>query len=199
MNESIGKGAIIMSKLSVRDMAMAALFAALLAVSGRFEINIGPAPITLQTMVVMLAGSVLGPRLGAISMVVFIALAAAGAPVLAGGTGGLARLAGPTGGYIFSWPLAAIVIGVLVRKLSAKGGPAVWKVALAHIVGGILLVHLIGFPWLLAVTKLPFDKGLTIAFLPFMPGDLAKAVIGAAVAMSVYRSIPALRPKTQSA
>ncbi|WP_241154309.1 biotin transporter BioY [Staphylospora marina] len=187
-----------MSKLTVKDMALAALFAALMAVSGRLSFDIGPAPITLQTLVVMLAGSVLGPRLGFISMVVFIALAAVGAPVLAGGEGGLAKLVGPTGGYIVSFPVAAFVIGLLMRTLSARGGASLWKAVVSHLLGGILVVHVIGLPWLLAVTGLPLEKGMAVALLPFLPGDLAKAVLGAFIAVSVYRAVPGLSPARTS-
>ena len=95
--------------LLLRNMIVAAMFAALVAVVGQLQIPL-PIPITLQTMVVMMAGSVSGARWGAVSMGVFLLLVAFGAPLLAGGKGGMAVLAGPTGGYVWSWVLAAWLI-----------------------------------------------------------------------------------------
>jgi biotin transport system substrate-specific component len=181
---------------SVRNMTLMALFAALLAVSGAFSIQFGPAPITLQTMVVMLAGSVLGAQRGFISMLVFIALVAVGAPVLSGGKGGLVALFGPTGGYILSWPFAAWLIGFLVEKWGKKDGVKAWHLVAAHIIGGIALVHLFGFPWLVLSFHLPLNMDTFMkAFLIFMPGDFLKAFAAAPVALALYRAMPSLKPK----
>lgn len=181
--------------LSVRDMTLIALFTALLAVSGLFEIPIGPAPITLQTLVVMLAGSLLGAKRGVVSIAVFIGLAAAGAPILAGGSGGLAKVIGPTGGFIFSWLLAVLVIHWLVKILSRQGRLSLWKLVLAHIVGGILVIDLIGIIWLVTYLHLPFNLATVSGYLlAFLPGDLAKAIVASLVAQTMYRVLPELRP-----
>jgi biotin transport system substrate-specific component len=179
------------SILRVRDMTWMAMFVALLAISGMFSIPVGPVPITLQTLVVMLAGSVLGAKRGFVSMVVFILLAAVGAPVLSGGGGGIASLLGPTGGYIFSWPFAAFFIGWIIEKW----GSAVWKLMVAHIIGGIVLVHLVGFSWLVSYLHLPLNmKTFITSLFIFLPGDLVKAVVAAPVASAVYKAVPTLRP-----
>jgi biotin transport system substrate-specific component len=183
------------NRQTVRDMTWIALFTALLAVSGQFQIPVGPVPITLQPLVVMLAGSLLGAKRGAISMAVFIGLAAAGAPVMAGGTGGLAKLVGPTGGYVFSWLLAVCVIGWLVQKMARHGQIALWQLILAHLIGGVAVVHAIGFAWVVTYLNLPLTMGtLSASLLIFLPGDIAKAVVGAIAAQAMYRAVPALRP-----
>lgn len=187
------------SALSVRNMTFIAMFVALMAIGGQVRLDIGPAPITLQTLVVMLAGSILGARRGFLSMVVFIALVAAGAPLLSGFRGGLGALVGPTGGYILSWPLSAFLIGLMVEKFSANGQIKTWQITLAHIAGGILVVHAIGFPWLVNVMNLPLNLDTFISsFLVFMPGDFIKAFVGAPVAMAVYKAIPSLKPGRKS-
>jgi len=183
------------SVLSIRNMTLMAMFVALLAVSGMFAIPVGPAPISLQTLVVMLAGSVLGARRGLISMLVFLLLVAVGAPVLSGGKGGMAALFGPTGGFIISWPLAAFIIGILAEKLAAAGKLNAFTLTLAHITGGILLVHLIGFPWLVYTLHLPLNmETFTGSFLIFLPGDLLKSVVATSVAFALYRAMPGLKP-----
>lgn len=171
-------------------MVYVSLFAALVAVLGRIPpipLPFTPVPITMQTMGVMLAGSLLGARLGGLSMIILILLAAVGAPVLSGGSGGLAHLIGPTGGYILSWPLAAFTIGFLVQKF--WGSLSVWKVFAFNILGGIIIVYSIGIPYLAAVT----DMSLSYAFLTnlaYIPGDLIKAFIAALITMRIIKVYP---------
>ncbi len=103
-------------RIDATDLARVAVFAALIAVLGLpGSINIGPVPITPQTLGVMLAGAILGPWLGALSVTVLLALVAVGLPLLAGGRGGFAVFVGPTVGYMLGWILGAIVIGLVVR------------------------------------------------------------------------------------
>ncbi|MBA4492789.1 biotin transporter BioY [Paenactinomyces guangxiensis] len=183
------------SALSVRNMTFIAMFVALLAIGGQISIQT-VIPITMQTFVVMLAGSILGARRGFVSMLVFIALVAAGAPLLSGWKSGPGALVGPTGGYIVSWPFAAFLMGLIVEKFAAKGPLKAWQITLAHITGGILLVHLIGFPWAVAALKLPLNMETFISsFLIFMPGDLIKAFVATPVALAVYRAVPWLKPR----
>lgn len=182
--------------LSVRQLVLAAMFAALLAISGQISIPMIPAPITWQTLVVMLSGLLLGPRLSFISNMVFIALVAIGAPLLAGGSGGIGVLLGPTGGFVFSWPLASMLIGWLVGKIAEYREIKFWHLLLINILGGIIVVYTIGVPWLMAVTGLEYNlSNLTKTCFIFIPGDLIKTVIGSILAMAVYRADPSLRPK----
>lgn len=105
--------------MKTKELIYAALFAALIAVLGMIPpIPLGfiPVPITAQTLGVMLAGCFLGKRMGALSLVIFIILVAIGLPVLTGGRGGIAVLIGPSAGYIFSFPIAAGLIGWYSEK-----------------------------------------------------------------------------------
>lgn len=174
--------------LVLRNMILAAMFAALVAVAGQIQIPL-PIPITLQTMVVMMAGSVLGARWGAASMTVIILLAAFGAPVLAGGKGGLAILAGPTAGYIWSWILAAWLIGFLSERSARL---SIWKLTLFHVLGGMLLIYAGGVLWLVTGAGFGWKQALLTGVLPFIVGDLIKAVVAAFVAYGIYRAYPIL-------
>lgn len=107
-----------MEKSKLKGMVFAALFAAFTAAVAWFKIPLPftPVPITLQTLAVLLSGAMLGPYYGALSMIVYLALGALGLPVFAGGSSGIGALLGPTGGYLFSYPLASFVIGKMLEK-----------------------------------------------------------------------------------
>jgi biotin transport system substrate-specific component len=179
-------------RLSSRDLALVASFAALIAVLGLpGSINLfgNAVPITLQSMGVMLAGSILGWKRGALSVVVLLVLVAAGLPLLAGGRGGLAVFFGPTAGYLIGWVLGAAVIGWLVqRRLPAY---PLWWGGLANVVGGIGVVYLVGIPVLAAATSTSLWLAATSS-LVFLPGDSIKVVIATLVASAVHRGYPGI-------
>lgn len=179
-------------RLSSRDLALVASFAALIAVLGLpGSINLfgNAVPITLQTLGVMLAGSILGWKRGALSVLVLLVLVAAGLPLLAGGRGGLAVFFGPTAGYLIGWVFGAAVIGWLVqRRLPAY---PLWWGGLANVLGGIGVVYLVGIPVLAAVTSTSVWVAATSS-LVFLPGDAIKVVIATAVASAVHRGYPGI-------
>ena len=183
--------------MRTKDLAYIALFAAITAVLGLVPaINVGPVPITAQTLCVMLAGSVLGARRGFLSQLLFLVLVAVGLPLLPGGRGGLAVFAGPTAGYLLSWPIAALVIGLLTELLWRRYNVA-WGV-LANVVGGIVVIYAIGVPVSAAVTGTSLGAAVIGSFV-FLPGDLVKAVIAAVVADQVRRSYPIVEPRDRVA
>ncbi|WP_448624688.1 biotin transporter BioY [Geodermatophilus sp. URMC 64] len=181
--------------MKTRDLAYIALFAALTAVLGLVPaVAIGPVPITAQTLGVMLAGSILGARRGFLALLLFLVLVAIGLPVLASGAGGLAVFAGPTAGYLISWPIAAFVVGLLTERFWARYNLA-WG-TVANVVGGIVVIYAIGVPVLKVVSALPWDDALWFGAAVFIPGDLVKAVLAAAIAVGVRRSYPVIeRPQ----
>ena len=107
-----------MASGNLKPLVFAALFAALLAAIAWFKIPLPftPVPITLQTLGVLLSGAVLGPYYGALSMILYLIVGALGFPVFAGGGSGIGALLGPTGGYLFSYPVAAFIIGKLLER-----------------------------------------------------------------------------------
>jgi biotin transport system substrate-specific component len=184
-------------RLPARDLALVAVFAALIAVLG-LPGSFAPfglaVPITAQTLGVMLAGLLLGPRLGALAVLVFLALVATGLPLLAGGRGGLGVFAGPSAGYLLGWVAGAFVTGLLA-DLHAERLRMV-SLLVAAVLGGVAVVYLFGIPALAWRGQLPFAKALATG-LAFLPGDLAKAVVAAVVARGVERGYP-LRSRTRA-
>lgn len=180
------------SFLSIREMALCAIFVALLAIGGQIALNFTGVPFTLQTLVVMLAGSLLGKRLGTISMFVFIALVAVGAPILSGFKGGIGPLFGATAGYIWSFPLATFLIGLLIEKLSNNEKPKYWHVFVSYLLGGIVIVHTLGFLWYCNYANLPLQSTFVPGLVIFLPVDLSKAVVATAISLSVYAAMPRL-------
>ena len=176
-----------------RDVARVALFAALIAALGLIpQITLpfaGGVPITAQTLGVMLAGLILGPWRGALAILVFIAVVALGAPLLAGGRGGLGVFVGPTVGFLVGWPAAAIVIGLLYRAFHGTG-PMLAGI-FASVLGGIVVLYLFGIVGLAIVAKMTLLKA-TLAVLIFIPGDILKAVIAAFINREVRRARPDL-------
>jgi biotin transport system substrate-specific component len=181
-----------MTRLSSRDLALAATFAGLVAAMG-----VVPAvypfgatvPITAQSLGVMLAGAVLGARRGALSLVLFLALVAIGLPLLAGGRGGLGVFAGPSVGYLVGYPVAAFVVGWLTER---GGSPyrLGWGVV-ANLVGGIVVLYAIGIPGVAWRAGISIQAATTSSGL-FIVGDLVKAVIAALVARGVHQAYPGL-------
>ncbi|MFF7682175.1 biotin transporter BioY [Microbacterium sp. NPDC007973] len=175
--------------LDATDLARVAVFAALIAalgLPGSFPV-FGGVPITAQTLGVMLAGAVLGPWLGALSVTVLLALVAVGLPLLAGGRGGIGVFLGPTAGYALGWILGAIVIGLLVHAGGRR--PVVWRTALAMLGGGVGAIYALGIPVQSLVTRLPLGE-TALSSLVFVPGDLLKAALATVVVTALVRAYP---------
>jgi len=181
------------NRFSSRDLALVASFAALIAVlglPGAITMPGNMVPITLQSMGVMLAGSILGWKRGAAAVVLLLVLVAAGLPLLSGGRGGLAVFFGPSAGYLFGFVLGAAVIGWLVeQRLPAY---PLWWGGLANVVGGIGAVYLIGIPVQAAVLGTSGLVATAVSSALFLPGDLIKVVIATAVASAVHRGYPGI-------
>jgi biotin transport system substrate-specific component len=177
------------SRVDATDLARVAVLAAVIAVLGLpGAISVlGGVPITAQTLGVMLAGAILGPWLGALCILVLLALVAVGLPLLAGGTGGIGVFAGPTAGYLVGWILGALVVGAIVHLGGRK--PALVRTAAAMVAGGILAIYAVGIPVQSAVTRLPLLETVYTS-LVFLPGDLVKAAIATGIVMTLVRGYP---------
>lgn len=175
--------------LDATDIARVAVVAAIVAVlglPGGFTV-FGAVPITAQTLGVMLAGALLGPWLGALSMTVLLALVAAGLPLLAGGRGGIGVFVGPSAGYLLGWIVGAAVIGLIVHAGNRK--PVVWRTFVGVVVGGIGVVYAFGIPVQAFVLRLPLGQTALLS-LGFVPGDLIKAVLATAIVATLVRAYP---------
>lgn len=177
------------SALEGRDIARVAVFAAIIVVLGLVGAVPVPGlvPITAQTLGVMLAGAVLGWKRGLFAVLVVVALVAIGLPVLSGGRGGLGVFAGPTAGYLIGWIPGVVVTGLIAH---AGGRPLRWwRVALACVVGGILVVYLFGVPVQSLVTGLSLSDTI-VSSLAFLPGDAIKAVLATVLTLALQKAYP---------
>lgn len=159
---------------TLRLTVYASLFAALTAAGAFLAIPIGPVPIVLQNFFVFLTGLLLGPRWALASVSVYLAAGALGLPVFAGGTGGIGRFVGPTGGYLIGYLPAVWVIGWI-----AEAGRQRPFLDLIGMICGALIVYFFGVPWLKVLTGMSWTKALSVGMLPFLIGDALK--IAAAV------------------
>ncbi|MBI1171841.1 BioY family transporter [bacterium] len=171
-----------------RNLTHIALFAALIAVLGlipKIDLAAG-VPITAQSLGIMLCGTVLGARRGALAVLLFLVLVAAGLPLLAGGRGGLGLFVSPTAGFLVGFPVAAFVAGLVVEKWRVQIGVSACAGA---VVGGIVVLYLFG----IAGMALTLGKTLPEASLlatPFLPGDLIKAVLAGLITQTIARMRP---------
>lgn len=156
--------------------------AALIAVGAMTVIPVGPVPVTLQTLFVLLAGFALGPRGGTYAMLLYIAAGALGLPVFAGGKSGIAVLFGPTGGYLAGFVVMAWCAGMGGRR--RKGGRMTVVVATSWALAGLAAAYGLGALRLMSVLDIGVGRAVAVGVLPFLPGDLLKIV--AAVAAWCY-------------
>ena len=176
--------------MTTRDIVFIALFAAITAVAGIFPpitLPLLSVPITAQSLGVMLAGGVLGAKRGALSIILLLVLVAIGLPLLSGGRGGLAVFFGPSAGFLAGWVVAAFVIGWLTERF--WDGLSFIHAALICAFGGIVVMYLIGIPWITLSAGVPLSKAIACS-IAFVPGDLVKCVIAAGVMITVKRSYP---------
>ncbi|MBF0467665.1 MAG: biotin transporter BioY [Desulfamplus sp.] len=159
---------------NLRMTVYSSLFAALIAVGAYIAIPIGPVPIVLQNMFVLMAALLLGTRWGSAALGLYLLMGACGFPVFAGGTGGLGRLLGPTGGYLLGYIPAVWVAGFIC----ARTGKKLWGDVMAMLIGS-LIVYASGVPWLKFATAMPWEKAFAVGMYPFLVGDALKIVAAA--------------------
>jgi biotin transport system substrate-specific component len=195
MTASFSRARPTVYRLSVRDLAQIAIFAALIAAlgfPGAISLGASIVPITLQTLGVMLAGAILGARKGFLAVLLLLALTAAGLPLLSGGRGGLVWFTtSPAAGYPYGWLLGVVVIGALTSWLLPRY--PFWPALAATALGGIVAVYLIGVPVTAVNLGLPLWAAL-VDSAKFLPGDLVKVVVTVLVAKQVHRAYPGLIP-----
>lgn len=142
-----------------------------------------PVPITGQTFGVLFVGALLGSRRGALALAAYLLEGAAGLPVFAGGGSTLAWLAGPTAGYLWSYPVAAWLTGRLAER-GWDRRPATAALALG---AGNAVIYAVGLPWLAFFVG--FERVLAAGLLPFLPGDLVKIAVAAGALSGAWRLV----------
>jgi biotin transport system substrate-specific component len=171
------------------NLSLAALFAALIA-AGTFisiPLPISPVPVVLQNLFSLLAGLVLGPVLGAAAVGLYLTAGIIGAPVFAGASGGIARLLGPTGGFLVGYLLSAFTAGLIAGR--PRQGLVISRQRLIlAVLAGLLVVYVPG------IIRLRFalgswGKALVAGFIPFIPGDAVKGFIAVLIAPRLRRPV----------
>lgn len=156
------------------------MFVALIAIGAFIAIPIGPVPIVLQNMFVLLAAIILGPRWGLTCIGIYLLIGLVGLPVFAGGTSGIGKLFGPTGGYLLGYLPCVFVTASISKGLGKK-----ISFDIIAMVIGSLIIYAAGVPWLKVVTSMTFAKALTVGMYPFIVGDLLKIIAAALLAKSL--------------
>lgn len=176
------------STVMVRDASTTALgvvgFAAALAAASQVAVPVPgtPVPMTLQPLVVVLAGLWLGPVAGATSMALYLVAGMAGVPVFAPmGAPGFARMLGPTGGYLWAYPVAALVAGLVASRRRDFAFRALAAAA------GIAVIHVGGFVQLLVLTG-SAERAVALGAAPFVPLDVLKVLAAAALSSKTPRA-----------
>ncbi|WP_251392392.1 biotin transporter BioY [Mediterraneibacter agrestimuris] len=166
------------SKLSVQDICIIAIMTAVTAVLAQISIPLPMmVPMTMQTFAVTLAGILLGAKRGAVSMIIYLLLGAVGAPVFTGLKGGLQSLAGPTGGFLLSFPVMAYIIGKGIELRKKKG-----MFTLLLIVGTVSN-YVVGVAMYCVVMESTVWTAVTACVLPFIPTAVIKAILAAALGL----------------
>jgi len=162
--------------MKIKTMLLCSLFAALSAILSQAAVPVGPVPVTLTHVSVFMAAGLLGARRGALSQIVYVVLGAAGAPVFAGMTGGIAKISGPTGGFIIGYIACAFVSGFIMEKAPKEKSRGALIPALAMSVG-MIFTYAPGVLWFMGVTGAAAAAALSACVLPFLPGDALKIAL----------------------
>lgn len=167
---------LVPEKSLLRDAALITMFSLINAAAAQVSIPLSftPVPITGQTFGVLLTGALLGSRLGALSLLLYLAEGVAGLPVFALGRSGLATIFGPTGGYLMAFPIAAFAVGWLAEHGWDR---RVLTTALAMVVGNAI-IYAGGVPWLTRFAG-GLAQAVQLGMLPFLIGDGVKLVLAA--------------------
>ncbi len=177
----------VFQSANVRRLSLACLFTALCCAGAYLTIPIpvGPVPIVAQNFFAVLAGLLLGPLWGAVSVFLFILIGALGFPVFSAGRGGIAHLAGPTGGYLVGYLVAAFVAGLIAHR---RGKAAT---IIASVIGFVVILG-VGVVRLKLLRNVSWGKALAVGVIPFLIGDAIKAAIAALTSISLGRFVDSI-------
>ena len=163
-------------KLTTYQMAVTALMAAVMCVLGPLTVPIGAVPISLENFVICLTAWLLGPKFGTLSVAVYLCIGLIGVPVFSGYGAGLAKIAGPTGGYLVGYLLLALIGGLFIEK--SNGNPVVSGIGL---VLGDAACYVLGTAWFVFQMQCELGYALSVCVYPFIALDLAKIVVSCVV------------------
>lgn len=172
---------------NIQNLCLIGLFTAVIVIMAQISIPIPfGVPLTMQTFAITLAGIILGSKNGALSTFIYMLLGAIGLPVFANFTGGLGSLAGPTGGFILSFPLMAYVIGLGIEYRSKWKGSFILGIFLGNSFNFICGILMFCF-----LTKSSFWIGFSTCVLPFIPATILKSILASILGLNIRRRLQA--------
>ncbi len=173
----------------VADALLILAGAAFVALAAQVRIPFDPVPITGSTFAVLLVGASFGAVRATSSLSLYVALGILGAPVYTGQSSGWEYFTGATGGYLLGFVLAAAVVGYLAER----GWDSRLSSAIAAMLTGSVLIYAVGLPWLAATADLDFAQTLEKGLALFVPGDLLKLYLAAALLPAAWRAVEHFR------
>jgi biotin transport system substrate-specific component len=181
MNHTLTNDTLIGTALApldwTRSFGLVIVFSLFIAASAQFAIPISTVPITGQSFAVLLTGALLGSRLGAAAVIAYLIEGAVGLPFFAGGGSGIVRFMGPTGGYLIAFPAAAFVTGAFAEF----GWDKRYHTAVIAMAIGSVIILATGWAWYTIITNTPAVASFKLSVVPFIPGDIVKIALAAAV------------------
>jgi biotin transport system substrate-specific component len=167
------------------DAVLVLVGTGLVAAAAQVSIPFEPVPLTGQTFAVLLVGSSLGALRGLASLALYLWLGVAGAPIYADGRHGWSIITGASGGYIVGFVLAAAVVGYLAER----GWDRRFSSAVGAMLTGNVIIYAVGLPWLAVVLDTDLEKTLEFGLYKFVPGDLLKLYLAAALLPTAWRAV----------
>ncbi|MDO4484702.1 MAG: biotin transporter BioY [Clostridia bacterium] len=161
-------------RMNTYALVLCALFAALTAVCAQITIPIGPVPISLSLLPVLLCAALMKKQYAALTMLVYMVMGLIGLPVFSNLTGGPGKLFGVTGGYIIGYLPCAFIASWMIEKL----GRAYWKQLIAMLVG-VAVCYVFGTVWFIITKGVTLSAALAMCVTPFLPGDAVKIALAA--------------------
>lgn len=177
--------------MNTKDMVLCALCAALTCILAPVSIPTpGGVPVSLATFTVMLAGLLLGEKLGTLSQLIYILLGSVGLPVFAGWTGGIGLVLGMTGGYIIGYLFLAFFTGFFYFHMGKnKTGSVRYVWMVLGMIIGTLVLYTFGTIWFMHVTCMDLKASLAACVLPFLPGDAVKIAAAAVLSGQIEKAL----------
>lgn len=175
---------------TTNQLVVTALMAAITCIVGPFSVPLPftLVPISLTNFVIYLCAYLLPVKLCSMSYLLYLLLGLVGLPVFSGFTGGAAKLAGPTGGYLIGFLLTAICASYMIQTFEHK--------SYMHVIGmvsGLFFAYLLGTVWFCMQQHVSFVAALSSCVLPFLPGDAAKIVVAVLVGIPLRKRIGSLQ------
>lgn len=182
-NNASGNVAINAQTARTKKIVLIGLMTAVTCILGPLSIPLpfSPVPISLTNFAIFLAVFILGMKDATISFIIYLLLGAVGVPVFSAFSGGLGKLVGPTGGYLFGFIFLSLIMGFFMEHFDRKIVPTIIGMII-----GMAVCYIFGTVWLAKLMSLSFNEALALGVLPYLAGDVAKIIIAVIIGPRLY-------------